>query len=88
MNMIAAFVGRVLLSIIFIVSGISKLFDPATTEAMITGAGLPAGLAIPTGIFELVGGLEQLGDPRDDEDHRKQDASNEGGDHVHKALPR
>ena len=57
MNMIAAFVGRVLLSIIFIVAGISKLFDPATTEAMITGAGLPAGLAIPTGIFELVGGL-------------------------------
>lgn len=57
MNMIAAFVGRVLLSIIFIVSGISKLFDPATTEAMITGVGLPAGLAIPTGVFELVAGL-------------------------------
>ena len=57
MNVIAAFVGRILLSLIFIVSGISKLFDPATTEAMITGAGLPAGLAIPTGVFELVGGL-------------------------------
>ena len=57
MNMIAAFIGRVLLSIIFIVSGISKLFQPAATEAMITGAGLPAGLAIPTGVFELVAGL-------------------------------
>ena len=57
MNVIAAFVGRIMLSLIFIVSGISKLFDPATTEAMITGAGLPSGLALPTGIFELVAGL-------------------------------
>ena len=57
MNMIAAAIGRILLSLIFIVSGASKLFDPATTEAMITGAGLPAGLAIPTGAFELIGGI-------------------------------
>ena len=57
MNVIAAFVGRIMLSLIFIVSGISKLFDPAATEAMITGAGLPAGLALPTGVFELVAGL-------------------------------
>ena len=57
MNMIAAFVGRILLSVIFIVSGITKLFQPAATESLITGAGLPAGLAIPTGIFELVAGL-------------------------------
>ncbi|MDP3674933.1 MAG: DoxX family protein [Novosphingobium sp.] len=57
MNMIAAFVGRILLSVIFVVSGITKLFQPAATEAMITGAGLPAGLAIPTGVFELVAGL-------------------------------
>ena len=57
MNMIAAAIGRILLSLIFIVSGASKLFDPAATEAMITGAGLPAGLAIPTGAFELIGGI-------------------------------
>ena len=57
MNMIAAAIGRILLALIFIVSGASKLFDPATTEAMITGAGLPAGLAIPTGAFELIGGI-------------------------------
>lgn len=31
--------------------------DVAGTEAMITGVGLPSGLAIPTGIFELVAGL-------------------------------
>ena len=57
MNVIAALIGRILLSLIFIVSGASKLFDPATTDAMITGAGLPAGLAIPTGAFELIGGI-------------------------------
>ena len=57
MNMIAAAIGRILLSLIFIVSGASKLFDPATFEAMIIGAGLPPGLAIPVGIFELVAGL-------------------------------
>ena len=57
MNMIVAAIGRILLSLIFIVSGASKLFDPAATEAMITGAGLPAGLAIPTGAFELIGGI-------------------------------
>ena len=57
MNMIAAAVGRILLALIFIVSGASKLFDTAATEAMITGAGFPGGLAIPTGAFELIAGL-------------------------------
>ena len=57
MNMIAAAVGRILLSLIFIISGASKLFDPAGTEAMITGTGFPAGLAIPAGAFELIAGL-------------------------------
>ena len=55
--MIAAAVGRILLAVIFIVSGASKLFDVAGTEAMITGAGFPAGLAIPAGAFELIAGL-------------------------------
>lgn len=57
MNVIAALIGRILLSLIFIVSGASKLFDPAITETMITAAGLPPGLAIPAGIFELLAGL-------------------------------
>lgn len=57
MNMIAALIGRILLSLIFIVSGAGKLFDPSGTEALITGVGLPAGLAIPTGLFELIAGL-------------------------------
>ncbi len=57
MNTIAALIGRILLSLIFIVSGASKLFDPAGTEALITGVGLPSGLAIPAGLFELIAGL-------------------------------
>ena len=57
MNTIAALIGRILLALIFIGSGASKLFDPAGTEAMITGVGLPAGLAIPAGLFELIAGL-------------------------------
>lgn len=57
MNVIAALIGRILLSLIFIVSGAGKLFDPAGTEALITGVGLPSGLAIPAGLFELIAGL-------------------------------
>ncbi len=57
MNTIAALIGRILLSLIFIVSGANKLFDPAGTEALITGVGLPSGLAIPAGLFELIAGL-------------------------------
>ncbi len=57
MNTVAAFVGRILLAAIFIISGISKLFDPIGTNAMIVKAGLPDGLAMPVALFELVGGL-------------------------------
>lgn len=57
MNTIAAFVGRILLALLFIVSGINKLFDLHTTEALVASAGLPAGLALATGLFEVVGGL-------------------------------
>lgn len=57
MSTIAAVIGRILLSLIFIVSGISKLMDVGGTETMIVSAGLPGGLAIPTGVFELVCGV-------------------------------
>jgi len=57
MASIAAIIGRILLAILFIVSGASKLMTVAATEAMIVSAGMPAGLAIPTGVFELVAGL-------------------------------
>ncbi|AWM23397.1 hypothetical protein AOX55_0000112 [Sinorhizobium fredii CCBAU 25509] len=55
-------VGRVLLSIIFIVSGFGKLSDPAGTAGMITNAGWPAATALAylAGLFELVAGLAVL----------------------------
>jgi putative oxidoreductase len=57
MSSIAAVIGRILLAIIFIVSGATKLMNVPATEAMITGVGMPGGLAIPTGVFELIAGI-------------------------------
>jgi putative oxidoreductase len=57
MSTIAAVIGRILLAIIFIESGIFKLMHVAATEKEILSVGLPSGLAIPTGVFELVAGL-------------------------------
>lgn len=57
MSKIAAIIGRFLIAIIFIVSGASKLMDVSATETLIVATGLPAGLAIPTGLFELIAGL-------------------------------
>jgi putative oxidoreductase len=56
MSTIAALIGRILLAAIFIESGITKLFHVAVTQQEITAVGLPSGLAIPTGVFELVAG--------------------------------
>lgn len=57
MSTIAAVVGRILLAIIFINSGVFKLMHVTPTEQQIVSVGLPSGLAIPVGIFELVAGL-------------------------------
>ena len=57
MTAMLAFVGRLLIALLFIISGVNKLFDPGSTQALLSGVGLPASLAIPTGIFELVAGL-------------------------------
>ena len=57
MNTVAAFLGRVLLAVIFIASGLGKLFDIAGTQTMLAAVGLPVGLAVPVALFELVGGL-------------------------------
>ena len=55
-------IGRILLSIIFIVSGFGKLTDPASTAGMITNAGWPAATALAylAGLFELAAGLAVL----------------------------
>lgn len=54
---ILAVIGRVAIAVLFIVSGIGKLFDVAGTQGMIASAGLPAQLALPVGLFELIAGL-------------------------------
>ena len=56
MATLALVLGRILLAIIFIISGVNKLQAPEQTGAMLQGAGLPAALALPTGMFELVAG--------------------------------
>ena len=57
MSMIAVFIGRLFIAVIFVVSGINKLIHVTDTNAMISAAGLASGLAIPTGLFELVAGV-------------------------------
>ena len=57
MSTIAAVIGRILIAIIFINSGLYKLLHITAVDAQIVGAGLPAGLAIPVGAFELIAGL-------------------------------
>jgi putative oxidoreductase len=57
MSMIAVFIGRLFIAVIFIVSGINKLIHVSDTNAMISAAGLPGGLAVPTGLFELIAGI-------------------------------
>lgn len=50
-------VARVLLALIFILSGLQKLGDPAGMAAYIASGGLPGWLVWPTILVELVGGL-------------------------------
>jgi putative oxidoreductase len=53
---------RILLSFMFILAGLSKFADPASTVGMITQAGLPAATALTylAGVFEVVAGLAVL----------------------------
>jgi putative oxidoreductase len=57
MSMIAAALGRIMLAVIFILSGLQKVIDPSGTVSMLESAGLPTSLAMPTGVFELVAGV-------------------------------
>lgn len=57
MSKIAAIIGRVLIGILFISSGFSKLMDLGGTSAMLAKTGLPANLALPVALFELLAGL-------------------------------
>ena len=58
MAFLASVFGRMLLALIFIVSGITKVMNVAQTQAFIDAAiTLPADMALPVGIFELVLGV-------------------------------
>jgi putative oxidoreductase len=52
-----AVIGRIMLALIFIVSGAMKLSDISGTGTYMASAGLPANLALPAALFELVGGI-------------------------------
>lgn len=57
MSTIVAVIGRLLLAVMFIVSGLQKIADPGPTAEMLASTNLPASLALPTGVFEFVAGL-------------------------------
>ncbi|HEX8056441.1 MAG TPA: DoxX family protein [Novosphingobium sp.] len=57
MTTLLAFVGRLMIALLFLVSGANKLMDISGTDTMIRAAGLPGGLALITGLFEVIAGL-------------------------------
>lgn len=52
-----ALLGRLLLALLFIIAGIGKAMAPAATGAYLGSMGLPANLAWPVALFEIIGGL-------------------------------
>lgn len=52
-----AFIGRVMLAVIFIISGAMKLTDISGTGTYMASVGLPSSMAFPVALFEVVGGL-------------------------------
>ena len=54
MSALLGFIGRVLIAVLFLISGLGKLADIPGTQAMITAVGLPSWLAVPTGLFEVI----------------------------------
>ena len=57
MTTVLAFIGRLMIALLFLVSGVNKLLDVSGTDAMIRSVGLPDGLGFVTGLFEVVAGL-------------------------------
>jgi putative oxidoreductase len=49
--------GRIMLALIFILAGISKIQDPAGTAGYMQSVGLPAALLWPTIALEVIGGI-------------------------------
>jgi putative oxidoreductase len=61
MSKIAAIIGRLLIGILFIFSGLGKLMDVGAAAAYMGSHGLPPGFAMPVGVFEVVAGLCLIG---------------------------
>lgn len=59
-NGFVALIGRILLSALFILSGFGKVGDITSFAGYMTSLGLPASLAWPTAIFEVVAGFAIL----------------------------
>jgi putative oxidoreductase len=57
MNTLLAFIGRLMIALLFLISGANKLMDISGTDVMIRSVGLPGGLALVVGLFEIVAGL-------------------------------
>ena len=58
MATITAIIGRICIALLFILAGLNKVMDPASTAEYISSqTTLPGSLAMPTGIFEIVAGL-------------------------------
>lgn len=58
MATIAAIIGRIAIAILFIMAGLGKIMDPASTASyMEANSPLPGSLALAVGIFEVVAGL-------------------------------
>lgn len=57
MSTIAAVIGRILIALLFVVSGAMKLLDPGPVSQMLQAAGLSPALTIPVALFEVVLGL-------------------------------
>lgn len=59
-NGLFSLLGRILLAAIFIVAGFQKVSDLSGTAAYFTSVGVPASLALPVGVFEIVAGIAIL----------------------------
>ncbi|MCE9633072.1 MAG: DoxX family protein [Methylophilales bacterium] len=57
MNQTVHLLGRILLSVIFVMAGIGKIMDPAGTVGYMQSFGLPGFLLWPTIALEVLGGL-------------------------------
>jgi putative oxidoreductase len=60
MTTVLGFVGRLMIALLFLVSGANKLVDIPGTDAMIQSVGLPDGMGLIVGLFEVVAGLALL----------------------------